>query len=71
MRAAFLIIALCVVAVDAAFAAPVGYAHQRGYVHRDVAPGNILYDANSNPVLTDFGIALAAIMGGCVFLAAR
>ena len=40
-----------------------GYAHQRGYVHRDVAPGNILYDANSNPVLTDFGIALAAASG--------
>ena len=40
-----------------------GYAHQRGYVHRDVAPGNILYDANNNPVLTDFGIALAAAAG--------
>lgn len=40
-----------------------GYAHQRGYVHRDVAPGNILYDANNNPVLTDFGIALAASGG--------
>ena len=41
-----------------------GYAHQRGYVHRDVAPGNILYDANANPVLTDFGIALASVTGG-------
>jgi formylglycine-generating enzyme required for sulfatase activity len=40
-----------------------GYAHQRGYVHRDVAPGNILFDANDNPVLTDFGIALAATQG--------
>lgn len=40
-----------------------GYAHQRGYVHRDVAPGNILFDANDNPVLTDFGIALAASQG--------
>jgi len=40
-----------------------GYAHQRGYVHRDVAPGNILYDANNNPVLTDFGIALAVAAG--------
>lgn len=40
-----------------------GYAHQRGYVHRDVAPGNILYDTNNNPVLTDFGIALAAASG--------
>ena len=32
-------------------------------MHRDVAPGNILYDANNNPVLTDFGIALAAASG--------
>lgn len=36
------------------------YAHERGYVHRDVAPGNILFDSADNPVLTDFGIALAA-----------
>lgn len=36
-----------------------GYAHQRGYVHRDVAPGNILFDVNDTPVLTDFGIARA------------
>ena len=34
-----------------------GYAHQRGFVHRDVAPGNVLFDINDNPVLTDFGIA--------------
>ncbi|MGB0133827.1 protein kinase domain-containing protein [Dokdonella sp.] len=36
-----------------------GYAHQRGYVHRDVAPGNILFDINDTPLLTDFGIARA------------
>ena len=36
-----------------------GYAHQRGYVHRDVAPGNILFDVNDTPLLTDFGIARA------------
>jgi serine/threonine protein kinase/formylglycine-generating enzyme required for sulfatase activity len=47
----------------AGVARALGYAHQRGYVHRDVAPGNILYDANNNPVLTDFGIALAAASG--------
>ena len=48
----------------AGVARALGYAHQRGYVHRDVAPGNILYDANANPVLTDFGIALATVTGG-------
>lgn len=40
-----------------------GYAHQRGYVHRDVAPGNILFDVNDTPVLTDFGIARALSQG--------
>lgn len=35
-----------------------GYIHQRGLVHRAVAPHNILYDAYDAPVLIDFGIAL-------------
>lgn len=34
-----------------------GFAHSRGVVHRDVTPGNILFDSTDNPVLTDFGIA--------------
>jgi serine/threonine-protein kinase PpkA len=34
-----------------------GFAHSKGVVHRDVTPGNILFDAAENPVLTDFGIA--------------
>lgn len=33
------------------------FAHERGIVHRDVTPGNIMFDAAQNPVLTDFGIA--------------
>lgn len=48
----------------AGVARALGYAHQRGYVHRDVAPGNVLYDASGSPVLTDFGIALATVTGG-------
>jgi serine/threonine-protein kinase PpkA len=35
------------------------FAHQRGFVHRDVSPANILFDSSDNPVLTDFGIARA------------
>lgn len=36
-----------------------GFAHERGFVHRDVTPANILFDSSNNPVLTDFGIARA------------
>lgn len=33
------------------------YAHERGMVHRDVKPANIIFDENNEPILTDFGIA--------------
>ena len=35
----------------------VHYAHQRGILHRDIKPGNILVDAKGEPHLTDFGLA--------------
>lgn len=33
------------------------FAHAKGIIHRDVKPGNIIYNAAHQVVLTDFGIA--------------
>jgi serine/threonine protein kinase/Flp pilus assembly protein TadD len=41
----------------AKLARTVHYAHQRGILHRDIKPGNILLDAKGDPHLTDFGLA--------------
>ena len=43
-------------------ASALDYVHSQGYVHRDVKPGNILFDSQGHSFLGDFGVikALAA-----------
>jgi hypothetical protein len=52
------------VAIVREIATALGYAHAKGFVHRDVKPENILFRESGMAVLTDFGIARAAGAGG-------
>ena len=45
--------------IGIAVAQGLSFAHQRGLIHRDIKPGNILFGHNGLPKVVDFGLSLA------------
>ena len=51
-------------AITQKVAGALDYAHENGVVHRDIKPGNVLLSAQGEPLVADFGIALAVAQAG-------
>jgi serine/threonine-protein kinase len=52
-----------ILTITASVTSALDYAHQRGVIHRDVKPSNIMADRNGMVYLTDFGLALRMLEG--------
>lgn len=49
--------------IGQAVASALDYAHEKGVVHRDVKPSNVILASDSRVVLTDFGLAMDVEQG--------
>jgi serine/threonine protein kinase len=52
-----------IVRIISAIGDALDYAHQKGLIHRDVKPSNVMIDRTGHPYLTDFGLALDVSQG--------
>jgi serine/threonine protein kinase len=50
--------------IGAKLARALAYAHERGVLHRDVKPANVLISADPSPKLADFNISFSAKVAG-------